>query len=225
MADILPSTPDLGSPEDREPRVLGVDADDAEDVLSALSSDTARSVLAALHREPGPASDVADRVDTSLQNAQYHLKRLREAGLVEVGGTAYSEKGREMDVYAPADRALVLVAGREEDTRGLKGTLKRLLGGVGVVALVSVFIETWLDGPFAPTLPFGTMASGGADGGAATGQGGGEVSVMAADAAEQAVAEPTLWEQVVASPGALFFLGGVVALSLAVGYVYWRRSR
>ena len=224
MADILPSTPDLGSPEDREPRVLGVDADDAEDVLSALSSDTARAVLAALHREPGPASDVADRVDTSLQNAQYHLKRLREAGLVEVGGTAYSEKGREMDVYAPADRALVLVAGREEDTRGLKGTLKRLLGGVGVVALVSVLIEMWLDGPFAPTLPFGTMASDGAGGGAATDQGS-EVSVMATEAAGRAAAEPTLWEQVAASPGALFFLGGVVALSLAVGYVYWRRSR
>lgn len=225
MADILPSAPDLGSPEEREPRVLGVDADDAEDVLSALSSDTAREVLAALHREPGPASDVADRVDTSLQNAQYHLKRLCEAELVEVGGTAYSEKGREMDVYAPADRALVLVAGREEDTRGLKGTLKRLLGGVSVVALVSVFIEMMLDGPFAPTRPFGTTASDGAGGGAATDQGASDLSVATADAAGRAAAEPTLWEQLAASPGALFFLGGVVALSLAVTYVYWRRSR
>ncbi|QLG60644.1 ArsR/SmtB family transcription factor [Halorarum salinum] len=218
MADILPSTPDLGSPEEREPRVLGVDAEDAEDVLSALSSDTARELLATLHEEPGPASDVAKRVDTSLQNAQYHLKRLHDAGLVEVGGTAYSEKGREMDVYTPADRALVLVAGREEDTRGLKGTLKRLLGGVGVVALVSVLVETWLDGPFAPTLPFGQTGS--ADSG-----GGGDVEMMAVDAAEAAASEPTLWEQIAASPGALFFLGGVVALSLAVAYVYWRHSR
>ena len=219
MADILPSMPDLGSHEDREPRGLGVDADDADDVLAALGSDTARAVLATLHRDPGPASDVADRVDTSLQNAQYHLKRLREAGLVEVAGVAYSEKGREMDVYAPADRALVLVAGREEDTRGLKGTLKRLLGGIGVVALVSLLVETWLDGPFAPSMPFGTAGSAGS-----ADAGGGEVSVMTTEAVGRA-AEPTLWEQLAASPGALFFLGGVLALSLAVGYVYWQRTR
>ncbi|WP_313693053.1 ArsR/SmtB family transcription factor [Halorarum halobium] len=218
MADILPSTPDLGSPEEREPRVLGVDADDADDVLAALSSETARTVLATLHSDPGNASDVAERADTSLQNAQYHLKRLREAGLVEVGGTAYSEKGREMDVYRPADRALVLVAGREEDTRGLKGTLKRLLGGVGVVGLLAVLIETALEGPFAPPLPFGTAASGSADAG-------GEYQMTAESTDIAASAGPTLLEQVAASPGALFFLGGVLALALAVGYVYWRRSR
>ncbi|WP_435126491.1 ArsR/SmtB family transcription factor [Halobaculum sp. D14] len=240
MADILPSFPDVGGAEEREPRVLGVDADDADDVLAALSSDTARQVLATLHDDPGPASDVAGRVDTSLQNAQYHLKRLRDAGLVEVAGTAYSEKGREMDVYAPADRALVLVAGREEDTRGLKSTLTRLLGGVAVVGVGAAVIEQLLGGPFA--LRFGMASSGGAGGADGTTttsenvsaqatptptatEGGFHVAEATTTAAptETAVqttatatsAAPTLLDQVAASPGALFFLGGLVALALA----------
>ncbi|WP_348613295.1 ArsR/SmtB family transcription factor [Halobaculum rarum] len=177
------SIPGIGGPwsrgdddGDRDPRVIGVDGDDADAVLAALSSDTARAILSALHDSPGPASDVADRVDTSLQNTQYHLKRLREAGVVEVVDTVYSQKGREMDVYAPADGPLVLVAGPESEASGIRATLSRLLGGIGAVGLGAVVVETVLDGPFAPTVGFGS--AGGADGaGGASGGDGTDVSV------------------------------------------------
>jgi DNA-binding transcriptional ArsR family regulator len=139
MAGLLPSKPDI-DPND-EPRVVGLDSDDADELIDALSSSTTRAVLAALHEEPASASKLADRVDTSLQNVQYHLRKLQEAGLVEVGDTVYSEKGREMNVYVPADRALVVVAGRDEETTGLKSALSRLLGGVGVLGLASVVVD------------------------------------------------------------------------------------
>jgi len=202
MADMPSSIPGIGGPwsrgddDDRDPRVIGVDGDDADAVLAALSSDTARAILSALHDSPGPASDVADRVDTSLQNTQYHLKRLREAGVVEVVDTAYSQKGREMDVYAPADGPLVLVAGPESEASGIRATLSRLLGGIGAVGLGAVVVETALDGPFAPTIGFGS--AGGADGGeGGAGGDGADVSVestntTATEAADDAAtATPT----------------------------------
>jgi predicted ArsR family transcriptional regulator len=80
-------------------------------VLEVLQSDTARAVLAEVGDRRGTTSDVADRVDTSLQNAHYHLERLADVGLVEVVGTHYSSRGREMDVYARANDPLVLVGG------------------------------------------------------------------------------------------------------------------
>lgn len=141
MADILPSKPDLPDDEDKEPRVVGIDSEGVEDLLSAISSDTARSILAELHEEPATPSEIADRADTSIQNAQYHLGKLDDTGLVEEAGTAYSEKGREMTVYAPADRALVVVAGQEDDTSGLQTALSQLLGGLGVVAVGSVVVD------------------------------------------------------------------------------------
>ncbi|QZY01019.1 winged helix-turn-helix domain-containing protein [Halobaculum rubrum] len=195
------SIPGIGGPwsrgdddGDRDPRVIGVDGDDADDVLAALSSDTARAILSALHDSPGPASDVADRVDTSLQNTQYHLKRLREAGVVEVVDTAYSQKGREMDVYAPADGPLVLVAGPESEASGVRATLSRLLGGVGAVGLGAVVVETVLDGPFAPAVGFGS--AGGADGAGGGSEDGTDVSVestnaTATEAAADDAATPT----------------------------------
>ncbi len=140
MADLLPSRPDIPD-DDKEPRVVGLDSDEADDLLAAISSETAREALSTLHDDPAPASDVADRIDTSIQNAQYHLDRLEAAGLIEAAGTAYSEKGREMTVYAPADGALVVVAGPEEHSGGLRSALTQLLGGVGAIALGSVVVD------------------------------------------------------------------------------------
>ena len=140
MADLLPSRPDIPD-DDKEPRVVGLDSDEADDLLAAISSETARETLSTLHDDSAPASGVADRIDTSIQNAQYHLDRLETAGLIEAAGTAYSEKGREMTVYAPADGALVVVAGPEENSSGLRSALTQLLGGVGAIALGSVVVD------------------------------------------------------------------------------------
>ncbi|RDI71627.1 ArsR/SmtB family transcription factor [Halopelagius longus] len=171
MADILPSRPDPPDDDDKEPRVVGIDSEGVEDLLSAISSDTARSILAELHERPATPSEVADRTDTSIQNAQYHLGRLNDTGLVEESGTAYSEKGREMTVYAPADRALVVVAGQEDDTSGLQTALSQLLGGLGVVALGSVVVDR-LARRGGPAFSVGMGSSGGAGGESGGGTGG-----------------------------------------------------
>lgn len=126
---------------DAEPRVIGVDSEDADDVLAALSSATARKLLAELNETPAPPGELADRVDTSLQNAQYHLNKLESAGAVEVVDTAYSEKGREMDVYAPANQPLVICAGDEQETSGVRSVLTSLLGGFGALAFASLLVQ------------------------------------------------------------------------------------
>ncbi|MFB6281624.1 MAG: ArsR/SmtB family transcription factor [Haloferacaceae archaeon] len=107
-ATLLPRRPAVDEP-DRETLVLPIGASETADLCSALTSDTARTIVTVLTDEPMTASDVADRADTSLQNARYHLERLRDAGLVGVVDTWYSVKGNEMDVYASVHDRIVLV--------------------------------------------------------------------------------------------------------------------
>jgi DNA-binding transcriptional ArsR family regulator len=173
---LLPSKPDITN--DSGPRVVGIEGDDADELLSVLSSETAREIVAALHDDPTPPSELADRVDSSLQNVQYHLSRLDDAGVVKVAGTAYSEKGREMDVYAPADDPLVIVAAEDEQTSGLRAMLSRLLGGVGALLLGSAAVQQLfgdgiLPGPFGGT---GAGGSGAASESATESDGGGAVA-------------------------------------------------
>jgi DNA-binding transcriptional ArsR family regulator len=174
---LLPSTPDVSA--DGEPRVVGVDSEDADELLAALSSATARRIVAALHDEPAPPSKVAEEVDSSLQNVQYHLGRLEDAGVVEVAGTAYSEKGREMDVYAPADQPLVIVAAEEEETTGLKAALSRLLGGVAALLVGSAAVQEVFGDGLLPSVGMGAAPASGGGGGDAENGGGADATATA----------------------------------------------
>lgn len=111
---LLPSKPTVDRTE-TEPEVVGLDQA-TSDIFSVLKSETARALLLELYEEPTVASDLADRVGTSLQNTQYHLNNLQNASLVEIVGTWYSSKGKEMNVYAPANGPLTLVIGGAAST-------------------------------------------------------------------------------------------------------------
>lgn len=164
--------------QDETPRVLSLSGDEADDVFAALSSGTARTLLAALYDEPRPTSELADELDTSIQNARYHLGNLQDAGLVEVVDTWYSEQGNEMKVYAPTNGALVLFEGEPETRTTLREAVTRLLGGVGVLGLAALLIDRGGDlvdavipkmgSPPPGTTTGGDGASGGDGGGAVT---------------------------------------------------------
>jgi DNA-binding transcriptional ArsR family regulator len=134
-----PSRESTVTDPDRDPAVVALDDDRADDLFGALSSATARTILERLHESPAPPSEIAEHVDSTVQNVHYHLNRLDDAGAVEVVDTVYSEKGREMDVYAPAAEPLVVVTG--DDTDDAVDLLSDLLGGVTVLALVSAAVQ------------------------------------------------------------------------------------
>jgi len=195
MSGLLPSGTDATSEQEGELRALWLDSENTGDLLSSLSSDTARDVLTALHEDPATASEVADRVDTSLQNARHHLGNLEEAGLIQVADVRYSEKGREMDVYAPCEEPMVVFVGREEQSRSFLESLRTLVPAAAVLALLSLVVQ-WL---VAPTTAPDTFP-------------------RVADGIGSTVAAP-----VYVPPGVVFLLGGLVVLG-AVATVRWLQA-
>ncbi|WP_168219896.1 helix-turn-helix domain-containing protein [Salarchaeum sp. JOR-1] len=121
--------------------IVDIDDQGAGDIFEALAADTTRQVLTTIYNQSGTASEVADEVDTSLQNAKYHLDKLQEANLIEVADTWYSEQGNEMKVYAPTNESIVVLAGEENTKSSLRETLTRLIGAVGVLAVGSSIVE------------------------------------------------------------------------------------
>ena len=176
---------------DGDARVVGLESTDADAVLGAVSSDTARTVLDALHEESATASGLAERADLSLQTVQYHLGNLAEADLVEVVDETTSEKGRQMDVYGPTSQPVVVFAGGEDDADDVRSMLSRLVSAVAFLGLVSLLVQQVF-------------------GGAETG---GETVEMTADSAGQAAGVAGGVE-----PGLLFFAGGLVVVA---AYACW----
>jgi len=144
MSRLLPFKSEATSTPD-EPRVLDLGDEATDAALSALSSETARKILATVYEEPKTPPEIRDEVGTSLQNVHYHVEQLSEADLIERAGTGYSEKGTEMTVYGPANQAFVLFAGKEHDRSRLKSALSRLLGSVGLLALASYAVQRFVE--------------------------------------------------------------------------------
>lgn len=142
MGRILPTSSDATARRSDDPTVISLDDERSEHVLSAVQSETGRSVFRTLTREPATPSGVADRLDASVENVGYHLDNLRNAGLVDVVDTVYSEKGREMDVYGPSEDPLVLVLGSMENEQGVRDAFAELVPVVGPVSVLIALKET-----------------------------------------------------------------------------------
>jgi DNA-binding transcriptional ArsR family regulator len=184
------------------PRVVRVGDEAADEVLDALRSDTARTLMAALYEAPASPAELAERTDTTVQNINYHVGNLREAGLVEPVDTRYSEKGREVTVYGPASDPIVLV-GDEAGTGSVDRRLSELLAGVGALALASLAVQVVAD-RLLGGLPDATALVGpaGRNGAGAGADGATALVRLALETVE---------------PGLLFFLGGLaVFLVVAV---------
>ena len=257
---LLPSRgPEVSTAQEGEMEVIGVD-EDVEPLLDALASDTARAVLNAIYDDPGTPSEIADRLDMSIQKVSYHLEKLENRDLIAVAGTRYSEKGQEMTVYEPPDEPLVLFVGTQERKDSLKTLVKRLLPTVGVLAFASVAMQQLFGGG---VLPMMSSQSGSSDGGpvsydaaeqatetateapaatAADSGAGGNVSLQSAEATQTSTSTPMptqastetvdagarATEAIAASPGLqvspgiAFFLGGLLVLTLLVGWWGYR---
>lgn len=86
-------------------------ADDSlEERWDALGSTKARNIFNLLQSETLPPPDIASELDLSSQTVHYHLGRLVDADLVSVVGQGYSEKGKEMDIYAANHDPLVVAS-------------------------------------------------------------------------------------------------------------------
>jgi DNA-binding transcriptional ArsR family regulator len=112
IADIELDPPEEELP-DSTPTVLSLSEDGS--AFEALASQTAREMVSALAESTATASELATAVDTSVQNATYHLSRLQGAGLVASVGTKFSTRGREMTVYGLDGRTCVIVVGDVTD--------------------------------------------------------------------------------------------------------------
>lgn len=200
MERLLPSRVD---PRPRgDPKVYGLEEEQTQDALSALSAETAREILSKLYDEPAAPAELQTEVGTSLQNVHYHLDNLESAELIRQVGTRYSEKGNEMAVFAPSSDAVVFMAGDRDSRSRLKRALSRVVGGVAVLAAASLafgaVVQRWL----APE----------------PSSSGSEVDIMTESSTSTEVINAI-------DPALAFFLGGAFVLAIVGSWMAVRRYR
>lgn len=200
MSSIIDKVQNRTAAPDEHPRVLEVDDGESDAVLDALATDTRRALLRTLFDRPATPSEIADRIDTSVQNVNYHLGVLRETGLVEEIDTRYSAKGNEMSVYAPACDPIVFV-GNEESLPRVKRSLSEIVGGLGLIGLASLLVQWGVERLLRP-------------------RAGTDVVGPASQTADSAVSNGLSWVVFeVIEPGVAFFFGCLLVATLVATLV------
>ncbi len=92
----------------RSGSATNLSGDEGERILEALADDTRRSILQALENEQLAASEIAEKLDMSIQRVQYNIDKLVDAGLVKSDAYKYGERGQEMDLYELEQKQFVI---------------------------------------------------------------------------------------------------------------------
>lgn len=119
--------------------------EESKKITQVISNDTARQIIELLADAPLSASDIAERLQAPLTTITYNLENLESVGLVKVERIKYSEKGREVKIYAPV-RKLIVVVPEKTDRKSVADVLKKYLGVILAAVLASSFIEFFMRG-------------------------------------------------------------------------------
>lgn len=211
MTSILPFRSEVEVTSDT-PKVVDLEDEESEVVFEALSSDTSRDIYRTLYEDPATASRVAEAVDTSLQNARYHLEKLKDAGLITQVDTWYSSRGNEMAVYAATDSAII-VSGERFRRSDVRSVLESVLTGVVVLAAASLVLHYVIVEQFAERAILLTDETMDAPESEDVIAGNTNESITAIEGSQLGGMDDTLLVEVFSlPPGLLIFAGGLVAL-------------
>lgn len=119
--------------------------EESRKITQVISNDTARHIIELLADAPLSASDIAERLQAPLTTIAYNLENLESVGLVRVERIKYSEKGREVKIYAPV-RKLIVVVPEKTDRKSVNDLLRKYLGMILAAVLASSLIEFFTKG-------------------------------------------------------------------------------
>jgi len=114
--------------------------EESKKITQVISNDTARKIIELLADAPLSASDIADRLQTPLTTIVYNLENLEGVGLIKIEKIKYSEKGREVKIYAPI-RKLIVVVPEKTDRKSITDILRKYMGVVLAAVFTSSIIE------------------------------------------------------------------------------------
>ncbi len=132
--------PENEAPQGNEKLLILPLGEESKKLTQVISNDTARKIIELLADAPLSASDIADRLQTPLTTIVYNLENLESVGLIRVEKVKYSEKGREVKIYAPV-RKLIVVVPEKTDRKSITDILRKYVGVVLAAVFASSIIE------------------------------------------------------------------------------------
>ena len=107
--------------------LVSLEEKESKALAQVMSNDTARKILDILSKhESLTETDIAKKLDVPLSTIHYNLQALVKANLVKAEEFHYSEKGKEVNHYALANK-IIIIAPKNARTESFRDKLKSIL--------------------------------------------------------------------------------------------------
>ncbi|WP_129597887.1 ArsR/SmtB family transcription factor [Methanohalophilus profundi] len=129
--------------------------EDSRKITQTLSNEKSLKILELLARQPMSATSIAEELDMPLTTIKYNLDGLLESELIQVKETKWSRKGREIKIYEPMQKMIVVVPGSSKtDRSSILGMLRKYVAMAGAALFAALGIEYLRDfEPLGQTTP------------------------------------------------------------------------
>ncbi|WP_440953659.1 protease inhibitor I42 family protein [Methanococcoides sp. FTZ1] len=110
--------------------------EDSKKITQTLSNEKSLKILDLLSEEPMSATDIAKKLGLSITTVKYNIDSLLEADLIKVHRIKWSEKGREVKIYEPVQKLIVVAPGSMNVSRAsIISMLQQYIGVIGAAFL------------------------------------------------------------------------------------------
>ena len=124
--------------------------EESKKITQVITNDTARQIIELLADHSMSVSDIAHKLDVPLTTIKYNIENLVDVGLAKVERIKYSEKGRQVKIYGPV-RKLIVVVPEKIDNISIADVLKKYMGVVLAAVFASGIVE-FLAGGFGKSM-------------------------------------------------------------------------
>ncbi|MGB9926932.1 MAG: ArsR/SmtB family transcription factor [Methanosarcina sp.] len=127
--------------QDNRVLVLPVNGDSRK-LTQILSNETSLKILELLGNKSMSASKIAEELHLPLTTVKYNLDSLVESDLIKVKQIKWSQKGRQVKIYEPVEKLIVLVPSKNSlDKISILNLLQKYLGVIGAAFFAAAGIE------------------------------------------------------------------------------------
>ncbi|MFQ5887284.1 MAG: ArsR/SmtB family transcription factor [Candidatus Hydrothermarchaeales archaeon] len=109
--------------------ILPLNDDTSKRISQTLANETSRRILEVLCDEPMASSQISEKLNVPLTTLHYNIDKLLESGLIKIEEVKYSEKGREVKIYSPT-RKFIVIAPENIEEEEAKNILRKALFGI-----------------------------------------------------------------------------------------------
>lgn len=110
--------------------------EDSKKITQTLSNEKSLKILDLLSEEPMSATDISKKLGLSITTIKYNIDSLLEADLIKVHRIKWSAKGREVKLYEPVQKLIIVAPGNMNVNRAsIISMLQQYIGVIGAAFL------------------------------------------------------------------------------------------